>query len=600
MTKLKELLTIQGKQNKEPSKSHKKLWKILRNDYPAFDFQKNQIVEYCENGDYATKYFLADFLCCNTKTIIQVNSTESLEDSEPLQQNGYSIMTLIENGGSLNKQRIKSELQKALSNGENSLLPTKPIFSFNDDVTPYNGELSEMEDINQEIATQSVQSQDEITDLIGNAPGWILRSGISIVAIVTIIILGMSAIIKYPDKISCTGVLTTQRPPIAHIAQSNAIIDAVFVKDEYKVKKGEPIIYIENNASRNDVRKLTAFISAYKKSDKIKFVLRNDVPDNLRVGEMQQLYASLELKYSEYRQVLRQSGVFQQIKTLGREMEKTKQLIASQEVERELFKRELGMVSNELSRSEKLHAQGIVSDADKDMAEGKLVQYQRQHENMTNGIIQNQIKIDQLKLKSQNLKEERSGLVKSNQFALSELINNLEGSYLQWKEKYLIEAEISGIVSLPQDVVLKMTLSVGQLICYVVPPEDPGQGPPAGRTGPISPQLKNQRYLKARSPALGISKLSEGNKAIIKLDAYPYKEFGSIIQQVSNISRLPFIAQEDQQFYEITVNLPDHLITDYGNQVEYRPEMSAQVDFITEDKSVLERILEQFISLVKQ
>ena len=57
------------------------------------------------------------------------------------------------------------------------------------------------ENNNIEITYESPSgSQTEINDLIGNPPSWLLRSGITMVGIVTIIVLGGSYFFKYPDK----------------------------------------------------------------------------------------------------------------------------------------------------------------------------------------------------------------------------------------------------------------------------------------------------------------------------------------------------------------------------------------------------------------
>ena len=50
----------------------------------------------------------------------------------------------------------------------------------------------------------------QIDDLIGVAPGWLLRSGITVIVIVTSVILAVSAFIKYPDKIIAKGIMTSQ------------------------------------------------------------------------------------------------------------------------------------------------------------------------------------------------------------------------------------------------------------------------------------------------------------------------------------------------------------------------------------------------------
>ena len=157
--------------------------------------------------------------------------------------------------------------------------------------------------------------------------------------IVTALLLFISYLIKYPDKISCSGVITTEQPPIAHLSRTGGIIEEIFVKDGEYIQKKESIIYFQNNADREDIDVLLDFIEGYKTADKITYALRKNIPENLILGDLQQIYAALGLKYREYQQVLRQSGVFRQINTISHEIEKTRKLITSLEVEKSLFKK---------------------------------------------------------------------------------------------------------------------------------------------------------------------------------------------------------------------------------------------------------------------
>ena len=52
------------------------------------------------------------------------------------------------------------------------------------------------------------------------------------------------------------------------------------------------------------------------------------------------------------------------------------------------------------------------------------------------------------------------------------------------------------------------------------------------------------------------------------------------------------------KIYEISIPLDSILVTDLGKRINYAPELTAIVDIITEDKSLLSRILDQFISLI--
>ncbi len=53
-----------------------------------------------------------------------------------------------------------------------------------------------------------------VDDLIGNPPGWLLRSGITMVALAVAVFLSLAFVIKYPDKISASAVITSSEPPV--------------------------------------------------------------------------------------------------------------------------------------------------------------------------------------------------------------------------------------------------------------------------------------------------------------------------------------------------------------------------------------------------
>jgi len=100
-------------------------------------------------------------------------------------------------------------------------------------------------------------------------------------------------------------------------------------------------------------------------------------------------------------------------------------------------------------------------------------------------------------------------------------------------------------------------------------------------------------------PISNAGKIEKGLKAIIKFDAFPHKEFGSVLAKVSAISKLPEVNENGEALYEVKITLPQKIETDYGREIPYKPQMSGSVEIITADKSILERILAQFLSLVK-
>ena len=87
----------------------------------------------------------------------------------------------------------------------------------------------------------------------------------------------------------------------------------------------------------------------------------------------------------------------------------------------------------------------------------------------------------------------------------------------------------------------------------------------------------------------GSGRVREGQKGIVKLNSYPYAEFGALEGNIKWKGRLPSGAT-----IPIEVNFPEGLITTTGRTIEPSREMTGRAEIITEDKRFIERIFENF------
>jgi hypothetical protein len=89
------------------------------------------------------------------------------------------------------------------------------------------------EDNNIEIRSEEVQ------EIMGTPPKWIVRWGIVIILLVVVILLLGSFYYKYPDIIEARVTVVSQNPPAQIVARSDGKLDQIFVADNQKVEKGE-------------------------------------------------------------------------------------------------------------------------------------------------------------------------------------------------------------------------------------------------------------------------------------------------------------------------------------------------------------------------
>ena len=83
-------------------------------------------------------------------------------------------------------------------------------------------------------------------------------------------------------------------------------------------------------------------------------------------------------------------------------------------------------------------------------------------------------------------------------------------------------------------------------------------------------------------------------KVNIKIDGYPYMEYGTLLGKVGAIS---LIANET--VYVVEVELPQGPITSIGKTLDFTGELTGEAEIITDDRSLADRVLSPMRYLLK-
>ena len=89
--------------------------------------------------------------------------------------------------------------------------------------------------------------------------------------------------------------------------------------------------------------------------------------------------------------------------------------------------------------------------------------------------------------------------------------------------------------------------------------------------------------------------VNAGQSVNVKLENYPYMEYGIIKVEIRNISLVPVQVDEETKAYILEVVFPKNLTTTYGKQLTFTQEMTGSAEIITEDL----RLLDKFINPIK-
>ena len=426
--------------------------------------------------------------------------------------------------------------------------------------------------------------QDEVTEIMGNPPTWTMRWGIFLITVFTVAGLTMSSFLNYPDIIEAPVYLTTENPPLEIFSRMEGKIKRLLIEDQQYVEANTLLATIENPANSEDVGQMNDFTEKLEnRIGKWRRFSRLKVPSNLELGSLNNIFSELVQATRDLQYYLKQHAVFAQMASMEREMEQIEKLNTSLEKQEEMYQNELNLIRKNFERNQALRKDNLISEMELEKLENEYRAAQRQHESMRSGIINNEIKIEQIEMQRQSLKASRSDEVSEKKLRLKQLIDQSKTAITEWQHNYLIVTPEAGIVQ------FDAYRQVNQFV------------PSATAMFTVIADSSTQRKIIARSevPMAGSGKVVLGATVNIRFTGFPYREYGSLTASIDKIASLSVALESEESGYEMEIGLPDTLVTNYGNFIPFKHNMTGTARIITKDRSFLSRVFEQFLSAIK-
>jgi HlyD family secretion protein len=419
---------------------------------------------------------------------------------------------------------------------------------------------------------------EEFQEVLGGVPPWILRWGITVLAVVVVILLIGSAVIKYPDIISAQIVLTGSVPPAGVAARTSGKINEMYAVDNQEVKVDDYLAVIDNPARTDDVLNLKNYLTGFNVESDTSFSLPEK---ELRVGDLQATYSSLFVTLFDYRENRR-------LLYYPQKMEMTKERIKQYEIQYQNLLRQQKIIEEQYALSRKqyrrdsvLNVKGVISSEELENSKSQYLQNLLSCENGYSSVNNMQIQIAQLKellLDTDFLDVEKLNDLRSR---IRSLVAQLKMEIRAWEMTYVLKSPIDGKITFTNYWVSNQNVSAGEEIFTIIP------------TGGF-------RVIgKASLPVARSGKVKTGQKVNIRIENFPDNEYGILRGMVENISLVPSRSNE-AIYYALEISLPEKLLTTYKKELPYLPNMQGQADIITEDISLLERFILPVKKILKE
>lgn len=423
---------------------------------------------------------------------------------------------------------------------------------------------------------------DEVQEIMGTPPKWIIRWGIVIIFIVVMVLLAGSFFYKYPDLIHARVTIVSENPPISVVARSDGKLDKIFVIDKQKVEANTILGIIENPANYEDAYELIEFLDSIQiffSQPELFSTLKFEKEYSL--GQNHSYYSALVSQLREYQTSVNFNTFEQRIKSLEKQVvdyanyyEKLRQQIA-------VLNDDYILASSQFHRDSVLHLRKVMSDVDFEKSEAAMLKQKYAYQNAMTNLASTQITMNQLKQQIQEQRVLNSETENKLLAALKEKYDNLVNQLKAWEQAFVLKTPIAGQVTFTNFWSANQFVSSGNVVFTVIPDNE-------------------QKIIgKATLPIAGAGKVEVGQKVNIKLDNYPYMEFGLIEGKISNISMVP-VNSEKGGFYTAEIELSNKLITNYKKELPFNQEMQGNAEVITKDRRLIERLVEPLVSIFRE
>ena len=411
----------------------------------------------------------------------------------------------------------------------------------------------------------------EVQTILQKIPHWMIRWGNSLLFFVIGLAFALSWFISYPDTIASQAVLTTQIPPQKVYAAIDAKLDSIYVQDGQAIVQGNVLAVLNNPAVTEDVLYLKGIMDTMRLSKKTFSFPMEELPI-LFLGEIETSFANFENAYYQYSINKTLNPFDRRITANQAAMNELRSRQAAAEAQYQLSETEYAIKKDEYDRYELLFNKGIISEQELDNRRMGLLQAQRNNQGL--GASLAQIRETLARTRNSNTDTEYDATREEVRLlkATLQAFNQLKVAITAWQDTYVFTAKQTGRVSFLNIWDENQSVHQGDLVFIVIPSE-------------------NSHYLaKLRAPAQNAGKIKPGLAVHLNAYNYPKEEFGSLRGLVQDISHTP----DNDGYYLVDVALSDKLVTTYNREIEFRQEMRADAEIITEDLRLLERLFYQF------
>lgn len=419
---------------------------------------------------------------------------------------------------------------------------------------------------------------EEVQDVMGKIPSWILRCGNLVILFVVLLLIIGSYFFEYPDTLAANVIITNSTPPIDVVANASGNIELLNVKNKDNVRKGQVLAVVHSTSNYKDVMFLKKNLFKWiKEKETVGNIVECLANKNLQLGELQEQYLEVcqnafklnSFKSRKYydRKIIGNRKKLQFDSNIDRQKEQMLKLYTEKEkILKATYLRDSTLFNLGLISAEEYEKSCIVFLQGKQEAFNCMIEVQEMKRQML-GNQENIIDLD-------NENDEKLELFEQD---LQNSLQKMMAMILDWEQQYVMKSPIEGTVNLVGAFGKKQYVNVKDLMFVIVP------------------TIHETSIGKAFFKADGLGKISVGQKVMVFVNNYPEEDFGYIMGLVSSVSDTPTA----DGLYMVDITFPNGLKTIYNKFIPSSKQLIGSAKIIIKNRRLSDWFLLPIRKIIK-
>ncbi len=416
---------------------------------------------------------------------------------------------------------------------------------------------------------------EEAREILGRLPKWIIRSGITVIFCIFAAVFFIAYYIQWPDIVSAPLTVTTLNPPVTLLAGTGGKIDRFLVRDGDTIRAGQDVVVFEDCASYEHVR---AFERLLHENDEYSSFYLSDTLLRLpyELGHLQSAYANLRRICLSFRYYMETARIEQKKDLLYKKIDREQVRRSFQQRQYELALKDKVYEERNYSRDSLMfNKYQSIALTDLERSERNLLSKEISLIGQQSSLFSGEAAVLELENQLMDLDMQHDREIYQFRTQIAGAREQLLQQIHDWHEHFVISSPIAGRVVFPDFWSENQSVSGGGRFATVIPLE------------PV------EVWGRAMIPASGIAKVSVGQKVDVKLNSFPFMEYGVLRGEVRSISEIP-----NQEGYVANIVFPEGLVSSFGTELTYIQEMNGTAEIVTREMRLIHRFFQPLRSLL--